>query len=234
MVERKVLFFDSGPVISLVVSRLSFILPELKKKYGGTFYITPAVHRELIERPLTLKRFEFEALQVMKLVKEGVLEVYEDVPQRKVKSLISLANSSFLADGKTMDIMQEGEMESIACALKVGAQALVMDERTLRLFIEDAKALEKLLSSRFEKQVTSQTEMIKAFNAEVTGMSIIRSVELVGVAYKLKLLGGYLPEGKGAEELLLDATLWATKYSGCAVTEDEIGQLKRMLLATSR
>ena len=48
----KAIFFDAGPIISLVMSRLGWILPLLKKKYGGKFYITPAVSMELIERPL--------------------------------------------------------------------------------------------------------------------------------------------------------------------------------------
>ena len=30
----KILFFDAGPVISLVMSRLPWILPELKRKFG--------------------------------------------------------------------------------------------------------------------------------------------------------------------------------------------------------
>lgn len=228
----KILFFDSGPIISLVVSRLSFILADLKKFYGGKFYITPAVHRELIERPLTLKRFEFEALQVMRLIREGVLEVYTDVPTRKVKSLIALANSSFLIDGRPVDIMQEGEMESIACALTVGADALVMDERTLRLFLEDTRGLQRLLSSRFDKEVVGQADFIIPFKKEIEGAVVIRSVELVGVAYKKGLLDGFVPDQKNGRETLLDGVLWATKFGGCAVTEEEIEQIKEMLLSS--
>ena len=59
MAKSKILFFDAGPIITLVMSRLIGILPDLKKKMNGKFYITPAVHKELIERPLMIKRFEF-------------------------------------------------------------------------------------------------------------------------------------------------------------------------------
>ena len=121
------LFFDTGPIISLTMSKLDWILPPLKEKFGGKFYITPAVYRELIERPLQIKRFQFEALNVMKMVREGLFEVYTKVPKRQVGSLISLANNSFLIDGKPMDIIQEGEMDSITCAFKEKAAGLVMD-----------------------------------------------------------------------------------------------------------
>src|SRR3989344_2064558 len=136
MGNEKILFFDAGPVISLVTSRLIGLLPDLKRKFGGKFYITPAVRLELIERPLTVRRFEFEALQVAKLIRDGILEVYEKVPTNTVHNLITLANSSFSINGKNMDIIQAGEMESVACVLQEQASSVVMDERTLRLFIE--------------------------------------------------------------------------------------------------
>jgi len=131
------------------MSRLVWILPELKKKFGGKFYITPAVKLELVERPLGIKRFEFEALQVMKLIKDGVLEVYDKVPKSRVQQLQNLANSSFKIGSKNMDIIQTGEIEAVTCALQTNASAVVMDERTLRLFIENNKNMEKLLEIRF-------------------------------------------------------------------------------------
>ena len=152
---NKILFFDSGPIISLVMSRLIWILPELKKNYGGKFMITPAVRRELIERPLGIKRFEFEALQVMKLIREGVLEVYEKVPASKVNQLETLANGSFKIKNKTMDVVQSGELEIAACALETEAEAVVMDERTLRLFIENNKEMTHLLKIRFNQEITA-------------------------------------------------------------------------------
>ena len=110
----KILFFDAGPIISLVMSRLAGILPELKKQFGGTFYITPAVKYELVDRPINVKRFEFEALQTLKLITDGVLEVYDKVPQKKVARLRTLANGAFRIKNKPIDIVQSGELESLA------------------------------------------------------------------------------------------------------------------------
>ncbi len=225
----KILFFDAGPVISLVMSRLAWILPELKRKFGGKFCITPAVQRELVERPLSVKRYEFEALQVMKFIREGILEVYSNVPQKKVQELKTLANTSFAIRGKPMDIIQSGEMESVACALQLNA-AVVMDERTLRLFIENSSELQGILEYRFSQKIKSDQIKIKQFSVQLQGITIIRSTELVGIAYKLGLLDGFIPPGKGGKETLLDSVLWATKYNGCAITEHEIEEIKKYLL----
>ncbi|MDO8656046.1 MAG: hypothetical protein Q7K45_02305 [Nanoarchaeota archaeon] len=225
----KILFFDAGPIISLVMSRVAWILPELKKKFGGKFYITPAVQKELVERPLSVKRYEFEALQVMKFIREGVLEVYTNVPQKKVQELQLLANTSFSIAGKSMDIIQSGEMESVASALQLKA-AVVMDERTLRLFIENSLELQGILEYRFSSKIQADKIKIKQFSASLQGIPIIRSTELVGIAYKLGLLDGFIPPGKGGKDTLLDAVLWATKYNGCAITEQEIEEIKNYLL----
>jgi len=229
MTEKK-LFFDAGPIISLVMSRLGWILPHLKKQFGGNFYITPAVRMELVERPLSVKRFEFEALQVLKMINEGTLEVYSDVPKRRASQLINLANSTFSINGKDLDIIQEGEIESVACALEINADAVVMDERTLRLFIENNTELGSLLERRFNSEISTNTKNMKSFSQQLRGIKIIRSIELVAVAYKLGILDSYIPKDKQGKELLLDSVLWATRYNGCAVTDDEIESIKEFFL----
>ena len=228
--KERILFFDTGPIISLVMSRLSWVIPLLKEKFGGHFYITPAVKIELIDRPLSIKRFEFEALQVMKLLNEGVLELYPNVPQKRAAQLISLANSSFSINGKNMDVIQEGEIESVVCDLETNAEAVVMDERTLRLFIENSGELKSLLERRFNSEVSANITVMKQFSQEFKEIKIIRSVELVGAAYKLGLLNAYIPKDKTGPDLLLDSVLWAAKYNGCSVTDEEIEQMKQFLL----
>jgi len=228
--KNKALFFDAGPIITLVMSRMVNILPLLKAKYGGKFYITPAVRKELVERPLMVKRFEFEALQVNKLIRDGILEVYDKVPQKRVQELIALANGAFLIDGKNMEVIQSGEMESVATALEVGAEGVVMDERTLRLFIENNQEMVKLLEARFKQKVVSDQMKVSMFSTALKDVKIIRSIELVGLAYQMGLLDGYIPEGKEGKKIMIDAVLWATKFNGCAVTEEEIEELKSYLL----
>ncbi len=232
MEEKKIkaLFFDTGPIITLVMSRLIWILPLLKNKFGGKFYITPAVKQELITRPLEIKRFEFEALQTLKLIKDGTLELYNNVPQKKVAELIDLANSSFKINNKNLEIIQEGEVESVACALDIGADAVVMDERTLRLFIENNRDMKRLLEKRFQKQVMVDIAKMDQFSAQLNKIKIIRSTELVGLAYKMGILDDYVPELKKGDEILVDSILWTVKYNGAAISEREINEIKDYLL----
>ena len=227
---EKILFFDAGPIISLVMSRLIWILPKLKEHFGGKFYITPAVKYELIDRPLNAKRFKFEALQVLKLISDGVLEVYDNVSKQRVKELDNLANSTFRIRNKAMDIIQEGELEAVAAALDSKAAAIVMDERTLRLFIENNKEMKTLLKYRFHSKIEVNQEKAAAFSKKLKGVSIIRSIELVSAAYKLGLLDGYIPKMHQGRNLLVDSVLWAVKSNGCAVTEHEIEEMKSYLL----
>lgn len=227
---EKILFFDAGPIITLVMSRLSWILPELKKKFGGKFYITPSVRRELVERPIQIKRFQFEALQTLKFIREGVFEVYDDVPKKEVERLTKLANSSFKLGNKPVDVIQSGEMESVLCALKTGADAMVMDERTLRLFIENSKEMESLLERRFKRDVIVNPENLKRFSDELQKIKIIRSIELISTAYKMNLLESYIPKMRNGRSILAESILWAAKYNGCAVTQHEVFEIKSFLL----
>ena len=212
------------------MSRLIWILPEIKKNAKMQFFITPAVKYELIDRPLTIKRFQFEALEVSKLLREGVLEIYNKVPKAKVKKLQKIANSSFKIKGKTMDIIQEGEMECVLSSLQEANSAVVIDERTLRLFIENNPAMGKLLEHRFRRKVTANKEKMEIFSKFFKNLTIMRSIELVSIAYKMKLLDPYLIKGRAARETLVNSVLWATKYNGCAVTETEINELKGYLV----
>ena len=164
---NKILFFDAGPVISLTMSRLIWILPKLKEQFGGKFYITPAVKYELVDRPINVKRFGFEALQVLKLIRKGVLEIYKNVPTKNTVELKRLANSAFRIKGKTMDILQAGELESLACVMDTEAAAIVMDERTLRLLIEDSSEMKKLLHRRSKSKVEVDQQRIRQFSKHI-------------------------------------------------------------------
>lgn len=228
--QIKPLIFDTGPIITLVLCRLEWILAPLRKKYGSSFLITPAVQRELIEHPLLTKRFKFEALQALKLIRDGILEVSPAVPATKVTELENLANSSFALEGKLLDVVQSGEVEVVAMALHTKANAVVIDERTLRLLMENPKEMGHLLERRFQKKVTVFPQKLQRFSSSLQGIQVIRSIELVALAYRLGLLDSYLPQQKDAHEVLLDSVLWAAKINGAAVTEGEIEEMKKILL----
>ncbi len=57
---------------------------------------------------------------------------------------------------------------------------------------------------------------------------MIRSVELVSVAYELGLLNKYLVDVPNPKKTLLEAVLWGVKLNGCSVSEREIAEIVRV------
>ncbi|MFH1682930.1 MAG: hypothetical protein ABIA37_03975, partial [Candidatus Woesearchaeota archaeon] len=108
--------------------------------------------------------------------------------------------------------------------------ALVMDERTMRLLIENHQELRSLLEYRFKQRVIADEQIAKEFDQKVGEIKIIRSIELASVAYKLGILDEYIPNLKEGKRILLDAVLWDTKFNGCAVTGKEIEEMEKDLL----
>jgi hypothetical protein len=72
---KKAIIFDSGTLITLTMNGLLHEFKELKKTFDGKFLITKEVKAEVIDKPLTIKIFELEGLQIKELLSGGVLEM---------------------------------------------------------------------------------------------------------------------------------------------------------------
>ena len=83
-------------------------------------------------------------------------------------------------------------METLAAALLLNADAIVVDEKTTRLLIEDPEKLAKNLSHRMHKKITIDNKNLNLFSEAVKGIKLIRSTELVTVAFELGLLNVYV------------------------------------------
>ena len=160
----KALVFDTGPLISLALNNLLWVLKPLKEKFGGEFYITPSVKKEVVEKPLTTKRYKFEALQVLSLVETGVLKVYDSPDLRKeALSLLDSANSLFMADGNYVKNVQYAEIESVMAAKLLHADAVVVDEFITRALLENPEAVEQRMEKRFHRNIDADKKNIDAF-----------------------------------------------------------------------
>lgn len=224
------LVFDTGPVISLTMNNLLWLIKELKKKFNGEFYIPQASKEELVDRPLATKRFEFEALQVLKIIKEGVFKVVgNEELEKKTQQILDLANSIFYAYNKNINIVHRAEMQGLALCINMKADAFVIDERTGRLLIEDYNSLKKILERKLHTKIKVDGKKLREFQKIAKGIKIIRSVELVTAAYELGLLKEYVLEIPDAKKKLLDSILWGVKLDGCAVSKDEIYEIIRLV-----
>lgn len=221
----KIIVFDSGPLINLAMNGLLYILPELKKQLKGAFYITTAVKKEIIDRPTGIPRFELGALQLSELVTSGVIEVADaTVDQKKLaeetNALMDVANHFVHVNGTWVPLVSAGEISCLALCNQLrqrGDEVIIaIDERTTRLLAESPRDVAQLMSERLHQRVTLAAEA-----SVFSSYKFIRSAELVYVAYVHGLLH---PAGKKT----LEAALYACKYKGCAITFEEIQQLKKL------
>ena len=219
------IIFDTGPIISLTTNNLLWLLEPMKKKFGGEFYITPSVKKELVDVPLETKKFKFEALQVLDMIERGILKI---VDQKAVRDegykLLQIANQCFQARGKWLQLLQTAEMEVIAAALLYGAEAVMVDERTMRMIIEDPQDLKNVLESRLHMHIEINKNALSEIRKRTREIRLLRSTELVMAAYELGLLDQFVGDIPHARKQLLQSVLWGLKIRGCSVTVDEIDE----------
>ena len=200
----KSLIFDAGPIISLATNNLLWILEPLKKKFNGKFYITEAVRKEVVDRPLETKKFKFEAIQVESLIEKGVLEIIDNVFIREnTPRLLNTANEIFGAYGNYMKIVHFAEISVIAAAVNINSDAIVIDEKTTRFLIENPRMIVEILKKTLHTSISVNENNLKEFNNTVKNIKAIRSIELVTIAYEQGLLNSYITKMADARKDLL-------------------------------
>lgn len=223
-----VIIFDASTLISLSMNGLLDVLADLKKVFKGKFLITRLVKGEVIDRPIKTKRFELEALRVKKLLEDKVLEMpsslgikSEDV-EAKTEQMIKIANSIFVSSKRDIQLIHNGEASCLALSRilldKKIPHVIAIDERTTRMLSEKPENLKDLLQKKMNTQVRINKKEFKYFR----GFRFIRSSELMYVAWKK----GLVPLKDGGS--VLDALLFAVKFKGCAISGDEIEEIKRI------
>jgi hypothetical protein len=217
--------FDTGPLISLAMNNLLWLVKPLKEKFGGEFYITEAVKRECVDRPLTSRKYKFEALQILKLLEDGIIKVYTD---RQLKDetldLLELSNSLFKAKRNYIRNVQYAEIETIVAAKQVSASAIVIDEFITRTLVEKPLAVKDRMEFKLHMKVDIDKGNIAKFKANVAGLKVIRSFEITVISYELGLFKDYYLKLPDSKKMLLDGVLWAIKLNGCSVSEQEINE----------
>jgi len=229
--KMKSLIFDSSALITMTMNNLIWILDDLKGSLDGDFCICSEVKAELVDNPLNTKRFEFEALQVMQEIRSGTIKLIDIPPAVKdlAYKLLDLANHSFRSKGVWITIMHKGEMEALATAISLNLSAFAVDERTTRLLIENPVALRDLLQSKLHTRVEINRENLRQLRYMARNVKVIRSVELVIVAYEKGLLNKFIPDNvEKPRQMLLDGLLWGLKLRGCAISKEEISQITHL------
>ena len=223
----KSLVFDSSSIISLSLNNLLWTLKSLKKNFKGEFYIPDAVKRELIDVPIQGKKYKLEAMQVSRDILDGVLKIGEKI---EINKFLELVNSIYTSKKKTeaknpggkIQILQKGEVEALLLAVKLKADVLVVDERTTRLLLENPEKLRELLEKKLHTSVEINYNSLNKFNVQIGIINVIRSSELMMIAFEKGILEDYLVDGK---KELIDAILWGLRLRGCSISNEEIDEL---------
>jgi hypothetical protein len=225
--QTKAIIFDASTLISFAMNGLLPELKALKKSFSGKFIITQDVKREVIDKPLTIKRFELEALKVKHLMNEKIIElplvlgVKNSEILQLANDFLERANNIFIGRGKNIKLISMGEATCLALSRilnnKKIENVVAVDERTTRMLIEKPENLRKIMQKKLHMKVDLNKDNFKIFK----GFKLIRSVELIYVAYKKGLI-------RLKDPLVLDALLWALKFKGCSVSGKEINEIKAL------
>ena len=226
----KSLVFDSSSLISITVNNLLNYLGKLKKYYQGEFFITKEVMREVIKTPIHINKYKLEAMQLAIFLEEGA-KVYENDLSNKCNYLLTLANSIYKANDNYISILQKGEIESLALVVSLESDALVVDERTMRLLIEDPLKLKNLLEKKLHTKITIDKKNLLYFKKETKNVKIIRSSELMIIAFELNLFNEYEKSKNLIENYkkeLLEGILYSLRLKGCSISFEEIKETLRV------
>lgn len=222
----KVLILDAGPLINLSMNGLLNIFEKIKSP-SLNIIITSHVHQEVVNHPLNIPRFELGALKIKELIDKKIIQFPEEIGiniselEQETQNLLRIANSAIITNGKNIEVVSIAETSCLALSsilTKKGIQNIIaIDERTTRVLFEKPENLKELMSHKLHRKINLNLNEIKNFNK----FKFIRSSELVYVAYKK----GFVNLN---DKRALEALLYATKYKGCAISWEEIDQLKHL------
>ncbi len=225
--KMKILILDSGPIINLSMNGLLYLFEEIKKSGNIRIILTDSVKKEVIDRPMDIPRFELGAIRVDELISENIFEMSDKIGisnssiMERTQKILNKLNSTIKVNGKFITIVSEAECSCLALSQilnEKGIENLIaIDERTTRAIFEKPENLIRLMQKRLHKKAIIENNDFR----KIGRFKFIRSSEIVFVAHKKNMTH---IRGKKA----LEALIYATKYKGCAISDEEINQLKKL------
>jgi len=213
---------DTGTMITLSTTCLMNVFKAFIKTNQIELLISSTVAQESVWKPITNKRFALSAARIKYAMSEQTIKTVPITPEisNAQQKILQLANNTFFTKDSPLKIIQQGEAEALALAKTHNAHAMFIDERTTRALIENPSRLKQVLERKQEEEVTVNQKNLDEIRAMFPSLLMVRSVDLIALAYEQKLFDHELAHGK----LELEAALWAAKFSGCAVSEKEINE----------
>jgi len=241
----KYLIFDAGPIISLTMNGMLSILEKLKDVFDGEFILTPHVRREVVDKPMKIKKFKLEAIQVNDMIDRGIFKMSSEIISnqkldQETKRLLKVTNGVLRtsATKEKIKIIHDGEAACLAFSnLCEADNVIVIDERTTRMLTEAPQNLEKMMEKKLHTPLDVELSLLN----DLKKFKFIRSSELLFIAYKKNLipfarnsvpskLGTNMPFSSGKKNKdVLDALLYGVKFKGAAISSVEIEEMKKLV-----
>lgn len=216
----KKIVVDSSSLITMSDSCIIKMMQYLSEIENIRFVIPESVYYESVERPLQIKRFELNAIRIRTAVQSGYMEIAKTTPavKKSMQELNTVTANIMSADGKKIHLINLGEAETLALMKEIDSRILLIDERTTRMLIEEPENVMAFLERKHKSKITLDKGEMSKFRKLFDEIHVIRSVELIALAYE---------DGAFEKEIIktkqsLEAALFAAKYGGCAVSAKEI------------
>jgi predicted nucleic acid-binding protein len=215
---------DASSLISLTDAGLLGALITLSHRMRNGLYVTPTVVDEAITRPLENKEYAFSAVRLKRALLENVFTII-NAPETLTEEILNISNSIFLIRGRPLRLVHRGEAEMLAAAIDNKIENVLMDERTTRTLIEAPNELRAHLIDEFKTSVAIDNSALAELKELTKDISIIRSSEVIAVAYEKN----YFKKFKELEKKAFEAALYSIKFNGCAISFEEIEEIVREL-----
>jgi hypothetical protein len=221
---------DSSSLISLAQSCFLDVIPFLNQRMYGNFIYPKMVRVESIERPISAKYHALRALRLREYEENGIIKFLDVDVDKETKEIMSMSNNIFETKNKAIHLVDAGEAAQIALARKLNINTLVIDERTTRTLLEAPMKLKEHLERESRKPVNINQKLFNSFLDKVGRFNIIRSSELIILAYEF----GYFDKYGAEKEIGLESALFTLKFSGCSLSYEEINDFMREINAKQK
>jgi hypothetical protein len=196
----------------------------LKEKLDGNFLITDGIRDEIISRPIQSKKYGFGAVTLQKAINDGVLVVLEtEFLKKTAQEIMDITNNTFLLNGRPLNLVHLGEAEVLALMSETNSNSVLIDEKTTRLFVENPEKLYNHLLQQYQGELKMDRTKLAQLKSMFADTKILRSVEMLGIAY----MHGFFKQYGPLENEALKAAMYAVKFVGCGVSFEEIEEFIR-------
>ena len=220
----KTVVCDSSSLISLSQTCTANVVEFLRKKTGVRFVAPPSVYAESVAKPSGITKFAASALRIKRLFGQKSISIDGADIALDTQRILEAGNRLFSVGGRPLELLHLGESECLALAKKTPGARLLVDEKTLRMLLEAPDKMQAILQTEYRERLAADPARMRAWKSLCADIPLIRSTEVLSVAYEKGYYNDYGTDASAAWQ----AGLAALKNAGCSVTFKEMDEYRRL------